>query len=568
LIVGRPVARRLEIRLAHGNLLDVDADAYVLGMFRDVAPSGAARDLDAPLNGAIRAFVTRRMFRGNVGEVFVLPTGRHPVRASCILFTGLGPFDHFATGALRIAAENVIRTCVHSDLSDVAAVLVGAGSGHATEDAVRAVLTGVARGLRDADRQRRIRSVTLCERDASRYRAMKHAVVRLERSALFAGIDVRLDELRLPPPSPPVRAATRGPDPAYLIVRQQRGAPGTTRYLSAVLTAGGKAAVVSGATRVATAVLSGHLDRIEAFDFKSQSLARFGEQLAHFAIAPDVMQVLATMKDRHLVVVHDAGAARLPWETIRLGGWFPAAAAGLSRRHMAENLSVAKWLEQRGDDRRLTLLLVVNPTEDLDAAEREGTRLRRLFRRHAQMQLTVIHGAAATKATLLREFRSGQYDVVHYAGHAFFDDDHPGRSGIYCHRHEVLSGADLAGAGKLPGLVFFNACEAGRIRTPALRTDATLAIAQRIARNVGVAEAFLRGGVANYIGTYWSVADRVGLPFARTFYRGLLAGHSIGTALVAARREVRRRSVDWADYIHYGDHDFVVKSGEGVLAGD
>ena len=41
------------------------------------------------------------------------------------------------------------------------------------------------------------------------------------------------------------------------------------------------------------------------------------------------------------------------------------------RRYVADNLSVAKWMEQRQQSPVLHLLLVVNPTEDLPGAEEE-----------------------------------------------------------------------------------------------------------------------------------------------------------------------------------------------------
>ena len=73
-------------------------------------------------------------------------------------------------------------------------------------------------------------------------------------------------------------------------------------------------------------------------------------------------------------------------------------------------------------------------------------------------------------------------------------------------------------------------------------------------------EAFLRGGVANYVGTYWPVGDDPAKLFAERFYKGLMNGQSIGAALVASRKAVwETGSVDWADYIHYGSHDFMLK---------
>ena len=70
----------------------------------------------------------------------------------------------------------------------------------------------------------------------------------------------------------------------------------------------------------------------------------------------------------------------------------------------------------------------------------------------------------------------------------------------------------------------------------------------------------VRGGVANYVGTYWPVGDTSAKLFAENFYKSLLRGETAGKALLAGRRAVwDEPSVDWADYIHYGSHDFVLK---------
>ena len=84
-------------------------------------------------------------------------------------------------------------------------------------------------------------------------------------------------------------------------------------------------------------------------------------------------------------------------------------------------------------------------------------------------------------------------------------------------------------------------------------------------KTVSFAEAFLRGGVANYIGTYWSVGDASAKTFAGTLYSRLIAGDTVGDALLAARREVfdKLKNLDWADYIHYGNQSFALKDTGG-----
>jgi CHAT domain-containing protein len=208
----------------------------------------------------------------------------------------------------------------------------------------------------------------------------------------------------------------------------------------------------------------------------------------------------------------------------------------------------------------LHLLLVVNPTGDLSGAEAEGARIRELFGSHPGVNIVERHQQEATKAVLRDDFCSGQYDVIHYAGHAYFDSVHPARSGLLCAGQEVLSGMDLAGLGPLPSLIFFNACEAARIRRGSAIPHKRLPLRRRVEQNVGLAEAFLRGGAANYVGTYWPVGDAAANTFAEVFYTAVMNGQALGPAISAARRAVQKiQSIDWADYILYGSADFVLK---------
>jgi CHAT domain-containing protein len=216
---------------------------------------------------------------------------------------------------------------------------------------------------------------------------------------------------------------------------------------------------------------------------------------------------------------------------------------------------------------------VVNPTEDLEGAEAEGARIQQLFKDVPGARLETLRGGAATRPALLSAFGSGQYDIVHYAGHAFFDEQTPERSGILCHGRVALTGADLAGLGNLPTLVFFNACEAGRIRGRAGDVRATARALQkrveRMGESVGFAEAFMRGGVANFLGTYWPVGDLAAKVFAETFYSGLTKGLPLGEAIQTGRIAVKETgSKDWADYVFYGNPDFVLKEGASRRAAD
>ncbi len=570
IVVGRRRSHRLDIRIALGDIGEVDSKALVVGIYREVAPAGAARALDSRLDGAITELTQRRMFSGNVGEVFLLPVGQRNLRAEMVAFVGLGTFDTFSDEVLRIAAENAIRTLVLGGIQDVATVLVGGASGTGVLASLESLLAGFVKGLRDADATHKFRSVTLCETSTERFEEIKRELYRLSSTALFENLEVTFDEVRLPPAisaAPIARLAGAGPDPIYLLVRQESRTPSELAFRTSVLGAGSKATVVSGVRTVKRKALDDKLAEIESMSFTFQRSPAFGRDLAAMVVSEEALAVLAALKDRHVVVVHDAESSRIPWETLAVPGsrseWLFAKEAGVSRRYVADHMSVARWLEERRQDTVLQMLLVVNPTLDLDGAEQEGKRVLDMLGAEPAVRIDVLRGKDATRAALEKAFRSGRYDVIHYAGHAFFDPVDSGNSGILCAGKVVLSGRDLVGLGNLPALVFFNACEAGRVRrAPGRGTRSAPTIKERIDTNVGLAEAFLRGGVANYVGTYWPVGDHPAKLFAEQFYKSLMRGQSISAALVAGRKVVwESSSVDWADYIHYGSQNFVLKTG-------
>ena len=567
--VTRRRAHSIEICLAHGSITEVQSRATVLGLFSEVEPAGAAGAIDERLNGAVKEFTTRRMFSGAVGEVFAMPTGRHLIYAETVLFTGLGNFDAFNSEIQQFVAENVIRTFVRTNVEDFASLVLGGASGWSIQKLVYNQLCGYFRGIMDADSNHTMRRITLCEQNYDRFMEMKEEVYRLASTDLFADIMVTFDEIKLPDPAFRLKSRQRAyvkseTSLAYLIVSQEEVRDGELTFRSSVLTAGSKATVLTGTQEVSKKKIDEQLNLIEAQSFTFNALEKFGEDLSSLVLHDSVVTSLLEMKDYHLVVVNDAPSSRIPWETMCINGWFPAAEKGLSRRYAAGNLSVAKWLEQRRIGETLDVLLVVNPTQDLKGAEEEAKRIKGLFPTGSSVRLHEIRGERATRAALLDEFKSGQYDVIHYAGHAYFDPEDRSRSGIICYGRQVLSGAHLAGIAKLPALLFFNACEAGRVRGRVQKRDPTLSMIERSNRNVGLAEAFMRGGAANYVGTYWPVGDAAAAVFAENFYKELVQGTSIGQALQKGRNAVRKqKSVDWADYIHYGSYDFVLTHHSG-----
>jgi pimeloyl-ACP methyl ester carboxylesterase len=562
-VIGRRRQRRLEITLANGSLTEADAQAYVLGIFQSVAPSGAAKAIDDQLDGAISDFTARRIFSGEVGELFTLPATRSRLAADVVVFAGLGAFDRFTSEVHQLVAENIMRMMVRCHVSDFATVLIGAGTGQSVASVLRNLLTGFLRALDDVDPRYRFRSITLCETDTTRFVEMREALLRIAGGSLCDDVELTLEEMRLPPPAAArgVAPLAAGPEPVYAMIRQEVAADAALHFQISLLGSGRKAAVMSVPHTVDPAALDALLKDFDNVAGTNQQWNEidFGKRFAELMLPPPVRDMLTAWPERHLVLVHDAAASRIPWETLTIGDWTPGLGAGLSRRYLADDLPIATWLEQRRAEPSLKLLLIVDPTENLEGARQEGDRLLKLAATTEGLEVTELRGPRATKQAVLTSLRSGKFDIVHYAGHAFFDDKNRARSGLLLSGEEVLSGADLAGASNLPFLVFFNACQAGRVRgenpDPAAHPPTEVA-----ARSYGVAEAMMRGGIANYLSTYWPVRDDAAETFATTFYQGVLNGAAVGAALLTARKAVNELKVhDWADYILYGTYDFILK---------
>ena len=556
--------RVLEIRLMQGSIVDANARALVLGVFRNVDPSGPAAAVDEALGGAIREFTLRRMFAAQLGQVFVLPATRSALLAEMVLFAGLGDFDDFGAEALAFVAENVVRTFARTQVEDFATVLFGTGSGVPVAMAAEQQLRGFLAGLRHADPDGVVRRITLCELDRRKYAALARAMKRLAQEHSGDDLQMVVDEAepgtvaaRRPRATAPAGAVDRV-DPAYLLVTlDPAGRDGFTCRTS-LLTAGAKAAVLSGSLELKRTELHRQLTPLEDGSALSRDIGRIGGALARLLVTPSVREGLEAMNARPLVVLHDREASRVPWEVLRVGDRHPALAAGLSRRYASEDLTVARWRADRTTDGPMRVLLVVDPTGDLPGAAAEGAALEDLLRARVAV-LDRLAGRDATRARVLAALSAGTYDVLHFAGHAWFDAANPGRGGLVCAGKEVLRGGDLASLGVLPSLVFCNACEAARVRRRKVearpRPAARLLGARR--SMTGIAEAFLSGGVANFLGTHWPVGDEAAATFSRTLYEALLRGESLGAGVLAARRRVAAiPSIDWADYVHYGNAEF------------
>ena len=262
---------------------------------------------------------------------------------------------------------------------------------------------------------------------------------------------------------------------------------------------------------------------------------------------------------RH-TLYHEAGAntplvvvtndPEIPWELIHTVDCQSGDDFLCLRNHVGRRLPKA-WYSQ---SRPLTspsprVLLVANmDSEDTPAIKDETLGLRKLIEQrgaHAKLLLN------PSSFDLLLEAQRGEYDVFHYAGHAFFDPRMPGRSYLELAGGQTVDALEISKFLKGGNLIFLNACESGaedhigRLSYPGSKVNSFAGAIMH------------RGNTQCFIGAQWLVFDDLAAEFALAFYEQLLHHRkAVGEALAQARAQMRTANPEdatWASYVLYGD---------------
>ena len=178
------------------------------------------------------------------------------------------------------------------------------------------------------------------------------------------------------------------------------------------------------------------------------------------------------------------------------------------------------------------------------------------------IKVTALIGVRVDAGDVRQYLRDGQFDLIHFAGHAYFDEEDPAGSAwlmsdALLRAQEIRN--SLSRSQSPPWLVFANACQACM--------DAGTKPKQYQGDVFGLATAFINQAVAAYIGPLWPIDDTVAARLATDFYRLLLLERlSLGEALYRAKMNMRdsqpgsddeivsaRQALGWASMVLYGD---------------
>ncbi|HEU0014376.1 MAG TPA: CHAT domain-containing protein, partial [Longimicrobium sp.] len=320
-------------------------------------------------------------------------------------------------------------------------------------------------------------------------------------------------------------------------------------------------------------------------------LPNLAATLSRMLVHADIRSVLS--RSDSLVVEVDRGLSRVPWEML------PSSESAYEYQPLGVARPVARQLRttysprlQDPEARQQPRVLVIGDPgdphagHDLPDARDEAVEVYEMAKASGLEAVLLVGApedgtgagplpgvAPAAYFDVVQHLLAGEFDVVHYCGHADFDPAAPGRAG-WVFKGGLLTARELEGMERPPTLVVANACLTGQLwKGEGTASGSPLAgqgerrrapAGTRPHGEVGIlptlADEFFKRGVRDYIGTAWGIPSAPAREFARTLYTCLLDGKVLGEAvrqarqsLFQARSQLGESASTWAAYQHYGD---------------
>lgn len=197
---------------------------------------------------------------------------------------------------------------------------------------------------------------------------------------------------------------------------------------------------------------------------------------------------------------------------------------------------------------KLRMLIIADPTEDLEWARREGEVLFEYLSNNypeKKISLELLGGRNVSKLNLLTSLKDK--DIIHFAGH-LYEGENSQENGWVLFRQKIIRAREIKNSEADPWLIFSNSCLSGRASG---KKDLERGYSQ-------FASSFIRSAKTCYIGTNWELSDsKQTLDFTLQFYTALLSGATLGEALNQARQYAQNNfpshDLTWASYILMGN---------------
>jgi hypothetical protein len=266
----------------------------------------------------------------------------------------------------------------------------------------------------------------------------------------------------------------------------------------------------------------------------NQRVRQLGRRLYQTFIGARGERVLGASTPTAVLLDVDETILNLPWELIA------TADGAIAQQTPFGRLVTTRTLPRPGrdplqEDATVRVLAVANPTGDLAASEADVAALKALAGQRGPFAIAVdvLARDEATRAGFTERLAQGDYDILHFAGHAALDPTQPTLSALRF-ADGPLTARDVLSLpwSAPPYLVFNSACESSR----AAGGRRLVTGARKDGAN-GLAAAFLAAGVYGYAGYFWPVTEAGASTFVGAFYDALFGLENVGLAFLQARRQ-------------------------------
>ncbi|HUY00189.1 MAG TPA: CHAT domain-containing protein [Candidatus Deferrimicrobium sp.] len=201
---------------------------------------------------------------------------------------------------------------------------------------------------------------------------------------------------------------------------------------------------------------------------------------------------------------------------------------------------------------KINVLIIGNPLGDLQYTNEEAEFIRSALKEILIVDdVKILLGNEASRENVIDYFKSGKYQLIHYAGHTVFNDATPSKSGL------VLKGEQILTCGELERIlesvnekksyhpiVYLNSCDASKIKSVETKDGAI--------KFDGISISLIRGGALGCVGNYWGVEDEAIKEFSINFYKLLLAGIPVGEAMRQSRNLIYTKRLNSYEYEENG----------------
>ncbi len=586
--VVRPRQAPLRLTLARGSIGDVGTEAIVVNHVEGVAVGGAASFVDQKLGGVLSALIAQGSLTGHAGRLFFVPT-RDLLPSDLVVVVGLGTAEEFGVERksrlerIQTVGRVVAQAASLLHLQTLASIVHGAGGGGlGVEEAAHAFMRGLLDELA-AQEASSLTDVWLVEWDEAKFARLadeQRGLPALLSTESPLPLEIRVGQplssetgqaqrltrlrRRLERPEVLLSPAKSSPSPlqgAYLsVLVSPDGRTVDFTYMAPTVLAGEPRTTVPRDPTQYRAFLRAVDDLARASQETTEpgTLAEQAQQrlaaLRDALLPPPVREMLAELPDDAALTWRlDRETAGVPWELLPIPDKPLALARPTARRLVTEVVRGTALPLARGES-KLRLLIVANPTGDLPWAEAEAQAIEAAVAELPHVEVTRWHMSPDGSALdLLAEFP--RHHIVHFAGHALYDEQAPALSRLLLDRNgeHYITAQNLAGLSIPPLLLFLNACESGRQSTTWERAHTWA---------TGLADASIAAGSRNVLATFWNIGDEAAQTFARVFYGEFFGGAPLGVAVHRARshlfEQVGWSDLTWASYLFYGDPFFTV----------